>query len=64
MLANRLATDTNEPLTSCGGDSITFAQFKGHVLRELEVDVPITYLSEDYSIDDMITNILDTCNAI
>lgn len=52
--------DTNEPLTSCGADSITFAQFKNQVLKELGVDVPIVYLSDDYTINDMTANIVET----
>jgi len=56
-------SDTNEPLTSCGADSIAFAQFKGQVLKELQVDVPIMYLSDEYSINDMIVNIMETYGA-
>jgi len=55
--------DTNDPLTSCGADSITFAQFKGQVLKELDVDVPVMYLSDDYTINDMIINIVETYAA-
>jgi len=55
--------DTNEPLTSCGADSITFAQFKGEVLKELDVDIPVMYLSDDYTISDMIVNIVETYAA-
>jgi len=51
--------DTNEPLTSCGADSITFAQFKGQVLKELDVDVPVMYLSDDYTIDDMVEKVVE-----
>ncbi|KAF9530718.1 hypothetical protein CPB83DRAFT_905059 [Crepidotus variabilis] len=52
--------DPNIPLTSSGGDSITFAQFKGQVLKELDIDIPVMYLSEDYTIHDMIANIIET----
>ena len=54
-----LPLDTAASLTSCGGDSITFAQFKGEVLKELEVDVPMVYLSDIFTINDMINNILE-----
>jgi len=50
--------DIAEPFTSCGADSITFAQFKGQVLKELGVDVPMIYLSDTFTISDMINNIL------
>jgi acyl carrier protein len=46
-------------LTSLGADSITFAQFKGQVLKEFEVDVPMVYLSDSYTISDMINNVLE-----
>ena len=52
--------DTAEPLTSCGADSITFAQFKGQILKELEVDVPMVYLSDSFTISEMINNILES----
>jgi len=50
-------------LTSCGADSITFAQFKGQVLKELAVDVPVMFLSESYTIGEMIVSILETYAA-
>jgi len=56
--------DTNEPLTSCGADSIAFAQIKGQVLNELDVDVPVMYLSDDYTINDMIVYIVETYIAV
>ncbi|KDR66936.1 hypothetical protein GALMADRAFT_232327 [Galerina marginata CBS 339.88] len=56
--------DLAEPLTACGADSITFAQFKGQVLKELGVDVPMVYLSDAYSIGDMVNNILECYSAI
>jgi len=52
--------DLAEPLTSCGADSITFAQFKGQVLKDYKIDVPAEYLSEEFTINDMIGNILET----
>ncbi|CAA7264464.1 unnamed protein product [Cyclocybe aegerita] len=55
--------DTNEPLGACGADSIAFAQFKGHLLKELQVDVPDKFLSDEYTIGDMISNILETYSA-
>ncbi|KAF9473131.1 ketoacyl-synt-domain-containing protein [Pholiota conissans] len=55
--------DTAEELTSLGADSITFAQFKGQVLKEFEVDVPMIYLSDGYTISDMINHILESYGA-
>lgn len=43
-----------------GADSITFAQFKGQVLKEFQVDVPMIYLSDGYTISDMINNVLES----
>ncbi|TFK38563.1 hypothetical protein BDQ12DRAFT_116355 [Crucibulum laeve] len=51
--------DLEESLTSCGIDSIGFAQIRGRVLKELEVEVPMVYLSDAYSINDMIANIAE-----
>ena len=53
-------SDTAEPLTSCGADSITFAQFKGQILKELDVDVPMVYLSDSFTISEMINSILES----
>ncbi|KAF8196525.1 KR domain-containing protein [Pholiota molesta] len=55
--------DTAEELTSLGADSITFAQFKGQVLKEFQVDVPMIYLSDGYTISDMINNVLESYGA-
>lgn len=61
---DKFFVDLAEPLTSCGADSITFAQFKGYILKDFEVDVPLEYLSEQYSILDMINNILEAYAAV
>lgn len=53
------AIDLAEPLTSCGADSITFAQFKGQVLKDFGVDVPLEFLAETYCIMDVVNHILD-----
>lgn len=59
-LLSQCSVELGEPLTSLGADSITFAQFKGQVLKEFEVDVPMVYLSDSYTISDMINNVLET----
>ncbi|TFK38562.1 hypothetical protein BDQ12DRAFT_683838 [Crucibulum laeve] len=52
--------DTRESLTSCGLDSISFAQIRGRILKELEVEVPMMFLSDSFSIKDMIDNIVQS----
>jgi acyl carrier protein len=49
-----LLSDLSSSLTACGGDSITFAQLRGRILKELGVDLPTTYLSETYTMGDIV----------
>ncbi|KAJ3506790.1 hypothetical protein NMY22_g17136 [Coprinellus aureogranulatus] len=46
--------DVDSSLTACGGDSITFAQLRGRVLKEVGVDLPAMFLAETYTIGDII----------
>ena len=46
--------ETGESLTSCGIDSISFAQIRGKVMADLEIEIPTTFLSETHTIQDMI----------
>ncbi|RDB30951.1 hypothetical protein Hypma_000134 [Hypsizygus marmoreus] len=48
--------ELEESLTSCGMDSIAFAQARGHVLKAIGVDIPMLYLSDAYSMNDMISH--------
>ena len=49
-----LTLETGESLTSCGIDSISFAQIRGKVMADLEIELPMIYLSETHTIQDMI----------
>ncbi|KAJ7482732.1 hypothetical protein FB451DRAFT_1235938 [Mycena latifolia] len=53
--------ELNESLTSCGLDSIAFGQIRGKVLKQLGVDVPLLYLSDAFTINDMIANVQENC---
>ena len=55
-------SEIDEALTASGGDSITFAQFKGQVLKEYGFDIPALYLSDSFTIADMINHIIDGVN--
>ncbi|KAF6747509.1 hypothetical protein DFP72DRAFT_604329 [Ephemerocybe angulata] len=46
--------DLASSLTACGGDSITFAQLKGRILKEVGVDLPSTFLGETYTLGDIV----------
>ncbi|RDB30947.1 6-deoxyerythronolide-B synthase EryA1, modules 1 and 2 [Hypsizygus marmoreus] len=47
--------DLEESVTSCGMDSIAFAQARGRVLKAIGVEIPMLYLSDSYTMNDMIT---------
>ena len=49
-----LTLETGESLTSCGIDSISFAQIRGKVMADLEIELPMIFLSETHTIQDMI----------
>jgi acyl carrier protein len=51
--------DVGTSLSSCGVDSIAFAQVKGRVLNDLGMEVPMVYLSDAFSISDMIQYIYE-----
>ncbi|KAK0184742.1 polyketide synthetase [Armillaria mellea] len=49
--------DLEESLTASGIDSIAFAQIRGRLLKDIGADVPMVYLSDAFSMKDMITNL-------
>jgi hypothetical protein len=61
-------SDLNESLSACGIDSIAYGQIRTAVVKQLGVDVPLVYLSDAFSLDDIIGNIqesvLKQANAI
>jgi len=52
-----LTLETGESLTNCGVDSISFAQIRGKVMIDLKIEIPMTFLSETYTIQDMIQHV-------
>ncbi|KAF9012766.1 hypothetical protein BDQ17DRAFT_1420105 [Cyathus striatus] len=50
--------DMEESLISCGMDSISFAQMRGNVLQRLGVEIPVRYLSESFSVNRMLVDVL------
>ncbi|KAK0471022.1 hypothetical protein IW261DRAFT_1612345 [Armillaria novae-zelandiae] len=51
--------DLEESLTASGVDSIAFAQIRGRLLKDIGADVPMTYLSDVFSMKDMVTSVCD-----
>ncbi|KAF9012764.1 hypothetical protein BDQ17DRAFT_1321707 [Cyathus striatus] len=50
--------DVEESLISCGVDSISFAQMQGNVLQMPGVEIPVRYLSESFSVNRMLVDVL------
>ena len=48
-----------DSLTSCGIDSISFAQIRGRVMNRLEVEIPTMFLSDSFTVNDMISHVID-----
>ncbi|KAF8962893.1 KR domain-containing protein [Flammula alnicola] len=60
-------TEKLEPmdsLTSCGIDSISFAQIRGRVMNQLGVEVPMKYLSDSFTISEMTTHVEGSYNSL
>lgn len=51
--------DLESSLTSLGIDSIAFTQVRGKVLRELGIEIPMVYLSDVFTIQDVATNVCE-----
>ncbi|KAJ7440338.1 polyketide synthetase [Mycena galericulata] len=56
-LAESEPLELNESLSACGIDSIAFGQIRVAVLKQLGVEVPLVYLSDAFSVSDMIGNV-------
>lgn len=55
-----LLLDLEASLVSSGIDSISFAQVRGQVNRELGLEIPMMFLSEAYTIRDMIESVVES----
>ncbi|KAK0216459.1 polyketide synthetase [Armillaria nabsnona] len=51
--------DLEESLTASGIDSIAFAQIRGRLLKDIGADVPMVYLSDVFSMKDMVTSVCE-----
>ena len=56
-------TEPADSLTSCGIDSISFAQIRGRVMNRLEVEIPMMFLSDSFTVNDMICHVIDKSNV-
>ncbi|KAK7033257.1 6-deoxyerythronolide-B synthase EryA1, modules 1 and 2 [Favolaschia claudopus] len=59
-LAETERLELDEPLSAWGVDSIAFGQLRGAVLKQLGVDLPLIYLSDAFSVNDMIENVRES----
>ncbi|CAA7264466.1 unnamed protein product [Cyclocybe aegerita] len=53
------AFELADSLTSCGIDSISFAQIRGRVMNELRVDIPMMYLSDSFTVSDVFGHVVE-----
>ncbi|PBK61389.1 ketoacyl-synt-domain-containing protein [Armillaria solidipes] len=51
--------DLEESLTASGIDSIAFAQIRGRLLNNIGADIPMVYLSDVFSMKDMVTSVCE-----
>ncbi|PPQ97453.1 hypothetical protein CVT26_002801 [Gymnopilus dilepis] len=51
--------ELEDSLTICGVDSISFAQVRGRILHELMVEVPMMFLSDTFTIHEMIAFVIE-----
>ncbi len=54
--------DLEESLIASGIDSIAFAQIRGRLLKDIGADVPMVYLSDVFSMKDMVTSVCEKFN--
>ncbi|KAJ7040667.1 hypothetical protein C8F04DRAFT_1391530 [Mycena alexandri] len=59
-LGDAESLELDESLSACGVDSIAFGQIRTAVAKELGVDVPLVYLSDAFSVSDMIGNVQES----
>ncbi|KAJ7644124.1 hypothetical protein FB45DRAFT_824078 [Roridomyces roridus] len=62
-LPESASLELGESLTALGVDSIAFGQIRGAVLREHGVEVPLVYLSDAFSMHDMIDNVVQLATS-
>ncbi|KDR66938.1 hypothetical protein GALMADRAFT_232329 [Galerina marginata CBS 339.88] len=55
--------ETADSLTACGIDSISFAQIRGKIMNELEIEVPMLFLSDSFTILEMIAYVVGKCRS-
>ncbi|KAG7441749.1 ketoacyl-synt-domain-containing protein [Guyanagaster necrorhizus] len=63
-LRNEEYLDLEESLTASGIDSIAFAQIRGRMLKDIGADVPMVYLSDVFSMKDMVTSVCHTFGSV
>ncbi|KAF8190662.1 hypothetical protein K438DRAFT_1763113 [Mycena galopus ATCC 62051] len=59
-LADSEPLELNESLSACGVDSIAFGQIRAAIMKRLGIEVPLVYLSDAFTVNDMIGNIQES----
>jgi acyl carrier protein len=54
-----MCLDLSESMVSYGIDSIAFTQIRTRVMKDFGVDVPMVFLSDAFTVRDVIKNVSD-----
>ena len=57
-------TEPSDSLTSCGIDSISFAQVRGKVMNQLEVEIPMKFLSDSFTISEIVEYVKESYKSL
>ncbi|KAJ7634663.1 hypothetical protein FB45DRAFT_909481 [Roridomyces roridus] len=55
--------ELNDSMTATGIDSIAFGQIRGAVLKQLGVDIPLVYLSDAFTLNDMLAYVQESAGG-
>jgi len=56
--------EPSDSLISCGIDSISFAQVRGKVMNQLEVEVPMKFLSDSFTIGEIVEYVKESYKSL
>lgn len=63
ICSNKVITDVRESLQTLGVDSIAFTQLRGRLLHDLGLELPMVYLSDAFTVQEMIDYVCETCDV-
>ena len=62
--ADSRLSEPSDSLISCGVDSISFAQVRGKVTNQLEVEVPMKFLSDSFTIGEIVEYVKESYKSL